>query len=93
MAAVFRILSGGIGSEGCLEEEDYRSYDSRGWSTATSKEVQSETRFTAADRLQETGAGKFLGSVSLQPDRGREIDDLREEAGRHGAGSGLLDTG
>ena len=75
MAAVFRILSGGIGGEGCLEEEDYRSYDSRGWSTATSKEVQSETRFTAADRLQETGTGKFLGGFSLQPDRGREIDD------------------
>ena len=75
MAAVFRILSGGIEGEGCLEEEDYRSYDSGGWSTAAGKEVQSETRFTAADRLQETGTGKFLGSVSLQPDRGREIDD------------------
>jgi len=57
MAAVFRILSGGIGSEGCLEEEDYRSYDSGGWSTAAGKEVQSETRFAAVGRLQETGAG------------------------------------
>jgi len=57
MAAVFRILSGGIGGEGCLEEEDYRSYDSGGWSTAAGKEVQSETRFAAVGRLQEAGAG------------------------------------
>lgn len=75
MTAVFRILGGGVGGEECLEETDYRSNDGRGWSATAGKEVQSETRFTAADRLQETGTGKFLGGFSLQPDRGREIDD------------------
>ncbi len=75
MTAVFRILSGGVGGEECLEETDYRSNDGGGWSAAAGKEVQSKTRFAAVGRLQETGAGKFLGCFSLQPDCGREIDD------------------
>jgi hypothetical protein len=57
MTVMFRILSGGVRGEECLEETDYRSNDGRGWSATAGKEVQSETRFAGVGRLQETGAG------------------------------------